>query len=94
MKFKELKEKTDKELMSLLNSHRNKLRELRFRVASKQLKNVNEIRQIRKEISQILTLLKEMKLGLGKIKQIDRDKKIGEEKTEKTNSEGSKTIRK
>jgi len=82
MKIKELKEKTDKELDKLLNSHKDKLRELRFRVASKQLKNIREIRQIKKEISQILTLSKERSLGLNKTKQISEDKDVKEKVVE------------
>ncbi len=57
MEFKELKNKTEKDLHSLLADSRNKLRELRFKDANKQLKDVRAIRKIRKTISQILTLL-------------------------------------
>lgn len=59
MKYKELKEKSPVELKSLLKLSREKLRDLRFRVASKQLKNVREVREEKKTIARILTLLKE-----------------------------------
>jgi ribosomal protein L29 len=57
MEFKELKTKSDSELRIILSETREKLRELRFKDASHQLKNVREIRKIRLEIAQILTIL-------------------------------------
>lgn len=57
MEFKELKAKTEKELNQLLNEFRDKLRDLRFKDANKQLKNVREIRVIKKTIAKILTLI-------------------------------------
>ena len=61
MELKELKIKTEKELRQFLNEFRDKLRDLRFKDANKQLKDIREIRQIRKTISQILTLLNSKK---------------------------------
>ena len=52
-----MKQKTEKELKQSLNIFRDKLRDLRFKDANKQLKNVREIRVIKKELAQILTLL-------------------------------------
>jgi ribosomal protein L29 len=57
MEFKELKKKTESELHKLLEQSRDKLRDLRFKDANKQLKNIREIRQIRETVAQILTLL-------------------------------------
>jgi len=57
MEFKELKTKTEKELKQNLNEFREKLRDLRFKDANKQLKNVREIRVIKKTIAKISTLL-------------------------------------
>ena len=57
MDFKELKNKTEKELQQLLNEFRDKLRDLRFKDANKQLKNVREIRVIKKTIAKVLTLM-------------------------------------
>ncbi|MFH0955642.1 MAG: 50S ribosomal protein L29 [Candidatus Falkowbacteria bacterium] len=57
MEFKELKVKTEKELRQFLGESRDKLRDLRFKDANKQLKNVREIREIKKTIAKILTLL-------------------------------------
>ncbi len=58
MDFKELKKKTEKELKANLAESREKLRDLRFRDANKQLKNIREIRQVKRTIARILTLLK------------------------------------
>jgi len=56
MELKELKLKTEKELRQILNEFRDKLRELRFKDANKQLKNIREIREIKKTIAKVLTL--------------------------------------
>jgi len=58
MKIKDLRDKSDVELERLLVDSRNKLRELRFRVAAKQLGNIREIREVRQTIAQVLTLKK------------------------------------
>lgn len=57
MEFKELKSKTEKELRKFLEELRDKLRNLRFKDANKQLKNVREIRVIKKTIARVLTLV-------------------------------------
>ena len=57
MEFKELQKKEIKDLHKILNESREKLRDLRFKDANKQLKNVQEIRKIRTVIAQVLTLL-------------------------------------
>ena len=57
MDFKELKSKTEKELKQFLSESRDKLRDLRFKDANKQLKDVREIRVVKKVIARVLTLL-------------------------------------
>ena len=57
MDFKELKKKKESDLHKILAESRDKLRDLRFKDANKQLKNVREIRVVRITISRILTLL-------------------------------------
>jgi large subunit ribosomal protein L29 len=59
--LKELKLKSEAELNRLLVSNREKLRDSRFKVSQNQLKNIREIRNIRKKIAQILTILKQKK---------------------------------
>ena len=61
MDFKELKSKTEKELGEILNQSRDKSRDLRFKDANKQLKNVREIRVIKKTIAEVLTLINSRK---------------------------------
>jgi len=61
MKAKELRQKSEKELQKLLQELREKLRKLRFDLVSGKVKNVREIRQTRKDIARILTILNERK---------------------------------
>lgn len=58
LKFAELKNKTKEEMIERLNVLRETLRELRFRVSTAELKNVREIRKLKKEVAQLLTCLK------------------------------------
>ncbi len=57
MKAKELNKKTKSDLQKLLQQNRSKLRTLRFDLSSGKVKNVREIRAIRKDIARILTTL-------------------------------------
>lgn len=61
MEFKELVNQTKDELQATLLSTREKLRELRFKDANKQLKDVREIRVLRHLVAQALTLLNKQK---------------------------------
>ncbi len=62
MEFKELKTKTEKDLMTLLAKQKEDLRALRFRIHSSQVKDVSQPKKIKKTISQILTLLTKKKV--------------------------------
>ena len=57
MDIKELKIKKVGDLHNSLAETRDKLRELRFKDANKQLKDVREIRTVKKTIARILSLL-------------------------------------
>lgn len=57
MKRVEIKQKSKKELERFLGQNREKLRQLRFDLASGKVKNVREIRKIKKDIARILTFL-------------------------------------
>ncbi len=57
MEFKELKTKSENELKKILYENAEKLRGLRFKIALKQVKNVREIRVLKKQNAKILTLL-------------------------------------
>ena len=61
MEFKELQQKESKELHQLLAQYRDKLRELRFKDANKQLRDVVQVRKTKKQIARILTLLNQKK---------------------------------
>ena len=63
MEFKEFKNKPENELQKLLGESRDKLRDLRFKVASRQLKNVREVRTTKRTIARILSLLRKKSLG-------------------------------
>ncbi len=61
MKIVEIRKKSKTELNNMLQSSRNKLRALRFDLASGKVKNVREVRKIKKDIARILTILKQSK---------------------------------
>jgi ribosomal protein L29 len=61
MKTKELRDKNEKELKDLLVDNREKLRDLRFKIASRQLKNVKEVGKAKKLVARIMTVAKEAK---------------------------------
>ncbi len=58
MKIQELKQKSKIELQKLLQDLKEKLRQLRFDLAAGKVKNVREIRKIKKDIARILTILR------------------------------------
>lgn len=61
MDIKELLTKTPAELSKLLVESQERLRELRFKDSNKQLKNIREIRALRRLIARILTILNKQK---------------------------------
>ncbi len=58
MKIRELRKKSKEELNKILYDSREKLRQLRFDLVSGKIKNVKEIRSLKKEIARVLTLLR------------------------------------
>jgi large subunit ribosomal protein L29 len=61
MKIKELREKNSEELKKMLAEKKESARGLRFAIASKQIKNNREFRNIKKEIARIMTLINQVK---------------------------------
>ena len=57
MKISEIKQKPKNELQKLLQDDRENLRQLRFDLSAGKVKNVREIRKIKKDIARILTIL-------------------------------------
>ena len=63
MKISELRLKDETELNKLLAQERNSLRELRFKVASKQIKNFKEIGIRKNNIAWIKSILSEKRIS-------------------------------
>jgi len=61
MKAEELRKKKKGELSKILGERKEKLRLMRFDLAMGKLKNVREVRKVRKDIARILTLQKSEK---------------------------------
>ena len=57
MKIRELRQKSKEELAKLLLEKRNRTLSLGFDLAGGRVKNVKEMREIKKDIARILTLL-------------------------------------
>ena len=58
-KLADLQPKTSEELQKMLQEERVKLQQLRFDLPGGKVKNVREIRQFRRNIAKILTVLKQ-----------------------------------
>lgn len=59
MKIGELKQKSNEELKNFLEEKRRRIDELRFTMRQgKKVKNVKEVKELRKDIARVLTLLK------------------------------------
>lgn len=56
MEIRELRQKSKKELEKLLIDDKERLRSLRFDLASGKVKNVREIRGLKKDIARTLTI--------------------------------------
>ncbi|MDP3244422.1 MAG: 50S ribosomal protein L29 [bacterium] len=62
MDIKDLRTKAEAELERLSLEKKEKTRDLRFRVARRELKNLSEIKNVKNDLAQILTVLKEKSL--------------------------------
>ncbi|HQF57091.1 MAG TPA: 50S ribosomal protein L29 [Candidatus Magasanikbacteria bacterium] len=61
MDFKDLKNKNERDLHELLSEKRNELREMKFKISGKQMKNLSEVKKNKKIVARILTLLNQKK---------------------------------
>jgi len=59
MKVQEFRKKSGKDLAKLLTSLRDDVRELRFKVSSKEVKNHQLLKTAKKDVAKLLTVLKE-----------------------------------
>lgn len=57
MKKEDFSQRPKEELVKLVADHREKLRNLKFDLASGKVKNVKEIRELKKDIARVLTVL-------------------------------------
>ncbi len=62
MDLKELRKKSDEELVKLLKFNQEYSRDLRFRVSAKQYKDVRDLRLVKRDIARIKTIQKEKTL--------------------------------
>jgi large subunit ribosomal protein L29 len=67
MKANEVREMTADELQNKLSSLKEELFNLRFQVATGQLDNPMRIRDVRKNIARILTVMRDNQLKAGKV---------------------------
>jgi len=58
---KELRQKPLNELQLMLKENREKLRSLRFDLAANKLKNTHQLKAVKRQVAQILTIFKEKK---------------------------------
>lgn len=83
MKMKELQKLDTKELNEKLAELRNKTRELRFSIANNQLKAVRELRDTKKTIAKILTLMNKNRIA----KEVEKENPSEAKQVEKTQKE-------
>jgi large subunit ribosomal protein L29 len=67
MKARDLREMTPEELEARLKDLKGELFNLRFQLATGQLDNVMRIRQVRKDIARVKTIMREMELKEGRL---------------------------
>ena len=58
MRAKELQGKNNEELKTLLEEQRARILEIKMRVISSKVKNVKEVKELKKTVARIMTLLK------------------------------------
>ncbi len=64
MRVDEVREKNNEELQQEMDESYRELMNLRFRWATHQLTNVNEMKVVKKTIARIQTVLRERELGI------------------------------
>ena len=63
MKIVDIKQKTDKELSTMLVDSRKKLADAKVELRTKQVSNVKEIAALRKTVARVLTVQRERELS-------------------------------
>ena len=72
MKTSEIKDFTVEALQNKLTDNETEMANLRFQKALQQLEKPTRVRELRREIAQIKTVLKEMDLGIRESKGLDK----------------------
>lgn len=62
MKASEIREKTQTELQKELNELKSELFKLRFQLATNQLENPMKLKEVKKSIARVKTVMREMEL--------------------------------
>ncbi|MFA6466891.1 MAG: 50S ribosomal protein L29 [Patescibacteria group bacterium] len=75
MKIAELRKLDIEKLNENLAEFRNKNRELRFSIANNQLKNVRQLRVMKKDAAKILTVLNEKRVAIENKTTVSQDHK-------------------
>ncbi|WP_027718587.1 50S ribosomal protein L29 [Desulfovirgula thermocuniculi] len=64
MKARDLRQLSDEELLKKLHDSKEELFKLRFQLATNQLDNPMKIREVRRNIARLKTILRERELGI------------------------------
>jgi len=64
VKGKELRELTDQELVKKMNDAKDELFRLRFQLATGQLDNPMRIKEVRRNIARVKTVIREREIGI------------------------------
>jgi len=65
LKVKDLRSKTNGELLQEIGSLKDELFNLRFQLATGQCENPMRVREVRKQIARAKTIIRERELGIG-----------------------------
>jgi len=66
LKAKNLRDLTDEELAKKLEESKDELFRLRFQLATNQLDNPMRLKEVRKNIARLKTVIRERELGIGR----------------------------
>lgn len=64
MKARELRDMTDQELQKKMNDAKDELFRLRFQLATGQLDNPMRIKEVRRDIARVKTVIREREIGI------------------------------
>ncbi|KJS71403.1 MAG: 50S ribosomal protein L29 [Desulfotomaculum sp. BICA1-6] len=64
MRGRELRELTDQELVKKMNDAKDELFRLRFQLATGQLDNAMRIKEVRRNIARVKTVIREREIGI------------------------------